>query len=123
MSTNMKHTPGPWTAGVWETTNNKGHFETFATVTHEIENGTAFICDCCGLEDEETHGVKLPTETARANAQLISAAPDMLSALQHACEMLVSARVEVYNHDRANYERCEKVISLCWAVLNKATNA
>lgn len=65
---NFKGTPGPW--------------EIIAAGTNgiEIENGCIKVCEIIAENDED-----LLTELEWANARLIAAAPDLLSALQ-ACK-------------------------------------
>jgi len=112
-------TPGPWSVGLWETTNDKGGFESFACVEHKNEDGsTDYVCDCWGLEDEETHGVKLPSAKARANARLIAAAPEMLEALRAVSVRLVEWMEIAEQADKrpADY----KAMRLARAALRKA---
>ena len=65
-----KHTPGPWSVKIRESSFRPGVF---------IEDGV------CGPDGEQirVHGFTLTnSETAKANARLIAAAPEMLEALR-----------------------------------------
>ena len=118
---NAPHTPGPWAVGnltdVFNAVGGKlgtGFVVHFDGSDHQYHVATVF-----GQLDEKT-----PTTTqgnAEANAALIAAAPDMLSALRAACAVLMVARVEVYNHNREDYPRVEAAIDLIKLVTAKAT--
>jgi hypothetical protein len=63
-----KHTPGPWSTGKWDERTNGRHIDA-ATCPH--------IASALYMGG---------TATADANANLIAAAPDLLAALEYACE-------------------------------------
>jgi hypothetical protein len=97
---NSKHTSAPWTVHTCE-----------VHPHHEIVAG---------------NGRRIATQNDyhdgqdKANALLIAAAPDMLEALRMASDILMSVRVEVYNHNRKEYSRVEKTIDLIKLVMEKA---
>lgn len=101
MSANMKHTPGPWSSG--------GTLEVVAgKLGADVPTVAVACCDLPrGLD-------------GYANARLIAAAPELLAALETAYAVMTSARVEVYNHDRANYSRIENAIDAARAAIAKA---
>ena len=74
----MKHTPGPWIMA-------DGHASTWAIYAAlDIHPGTIVrtgvpICDIQRADNDDNG---LPVDEANANARLISAAPDLLAALQ-----------------------------------------
>lgn len=78
-----KHTPGPWFVhdGTSHSKDSRGYVGTFDIKTSpkgELHNGTIWIGDTKPYDDPGF----TDKETAHANAKLIAAAPEMLSALQ-----------------------------------------
>jgi hypothetical protein len=70
--TTVKHTPGPW--NLYE--KHGGELDT--TITATANGSQILICDVIGCRNNE--GV-ITKETAKANAKLIAAAPELLEAL------------------------------------------
>ena len=67
-----KHTPGPWVVGI--SCENRIH------CVDAFDNGELFeVCEVWGIDLD-----KIESEESRANARLISAAPDLLDACEKA---------------------------------------
>ena len=93
-----KHTPGPWTFdGVGS------HFSVFVRDYQEDDNG-----DICQVNEPQNY----PDEEAKANAQLIAAAPEMLEELEHALSGLriLSGSMPDHKGLKQDIARVEKVI-------------
>lgn len=82
MNDSATHTPGPWNVDVWE----------YPTATPprtelvvESTTNRLAVLDCDINGDNE---FIVPRDVAKANAQLIAAAPDMLGALKSALRAL-----------------------------------
>ena len=74
-----------------------------------------------GTVIEETTGRTVAVAYDEKDAPLLASAPELLAALETAYAVMTSARVEVYNHNRANYEQIEKAIDEAHAAITKAT--
>lgn len=107
--TEIKHTPGPWTQDRdWR---GEGTGIILAPPLDENEGGATIICRL-GLMSE-------------ANAQLISAAPELLSALETIVEHLAESHATEKDADHYgdNPEECSycKSIAAARAAIDKAT--
>lgn len=78
-----KHTPGPWATVEWPKPNIDGPYLKIS-VHHRSE--TCHGGDHCVVE--AGHTTPEADATARANARLIAAAPDLLEALQEALKFM-----------------------------------
>lgn len=126
---NTTYTPGPWTL---RTVNGKTTVQQDKPryTQADLSNHRLTIATLCkhrfgsadpvpGCKARELAGWEREG-TQDANARLIAAAPELLAALETAYAVMTSARVEVYNHDRANYSRIENAIDAARAAIAKA---
>lgn len=91
MTTQTKHTPGPWSAFIWN--KNAPHI---ITIGIPYSDGDAHLCkiDC-----------SIKTDENKANARLIAAAPDLLRACKMALETIKHAALEEFNIPQDYLER------------------
>lgn len=80
MTQETKHTPGPWKYGRFQKGKYRGDFGIVPTLANGENSGPTFAYLAQGRDDIQ-----------EANARLITAAPDMLSALRLAERRLVAA--------------------------------
>lgn len=99
-----KHTPGPWTA-----THNTGpNMQSYSQPSGVMAGLTTLVCGCFGdIGDGE--------ETAKANARLIAAAPELLAALANVTARLrdnaPDADGEISEWDAAYIAQAEQAIA------------
>ena len=70
-----KHTPGPWRSLSWGE-------------TISIDSIPADLMGICHINPTGDHNCGIPNAQDRANARLITAAPDLLAAAKEAAELL-----------------------------------
>lgn len=98
----LNHTPGPWFIGQGKNTGSR-------TIIADDETWVGFA-----------YGMRLgvgTVEQAEANAKLIAAAPDMLTALQAAID-LADKNLEA---DQPRTDECQKVYDQVISAIKKAT--
>lgn len=114
----VKHTPGPWFIhdGIMPAPDKNGEVGTYGIINMEAHEHNVKVIGSVFPYAGKNYPSK---EEAHANAKLVSAAPDMLSALQAA----IALSDKTLKESGANYrtEECQAVYDQAKAAIEKAT--
>jgi len=113
MTTEAKHTPGPWIVCTMDDSDNALSIEQDRLARGDEEPSIVAEVDLCGDGIDRT--------TGEANARLIAAAPDLLAACEESLRVLTLESVTDRLYTQPGMEQGYEAIDILRAAIAKAT--